>query len=158
MYTYLSCVCFMYGTMLRAWSMFSENMLLREKSVSRWRYPGQSLSASSVQALWCRQHSALCGWNSAFLVLKMKMSFVGQHCGVLQPLWVLRDNDRGDGSGICKRRLKILQKMQVSELTMESPKTSKVTIAGSRKGLQEVGKDFRKCWRIAERWAFCRLS
>lgn len=47
-----------------------------------------------------------------------------------------------------KTRLKILQRIQVGELAMESPKTNRWI-------LQEVGKDCRKCWRIVERFTFC---
>lgn len=45
-----------------------------------------------------------------------------------------------------KTCLKILQQIQVSELTVESPETGKMNIA--------VGKDCRKCWRVVERYTF----
>ena len=48
-----------------------------------------------------------------------------------------------------KTRLKILQKIQVGELAMESPKISKMNIAGSRKGLQKMLEDCREVYLLS---------
>ena len=48
-----------------------------------------------------------------------------------------------------KTRLEILQRIQVGELAVESPKTSKMNIAGSRKGLQKMMEDCREVYLLS---------
>lgn len=48
-----------------------------------------------------------------------------------------------------KTRLKILQRIQVGELVIESPKRSKMNIAGSRKGLQKMLEDCREVYLLS---------
>lgn len=48
-----------------------------------------------------------------------------------------------------KTRLEILQRIHVGELAMESPKTSKMNTAGSKKGLQKMLENCREVYLLS---------